>query len=144
LSPFQDWSWATTRNAQTATPHYSGSFSYGFVPQDYQAIYFECTQCIDTSLHSSIQFYISGGSSSFNPSGITFALLQGTSPAGPVNPLTSYITVNPVPANTWALGTVSLSAVGFPAGKYDGFWFQDSTGGTQAQVYVDSITVVGK
>jgi len=59
-----------------------------------------------------------------------------------VNQVTSY-TGGTVPANTWVQGTVNLA--GFAAGTYDGFWFQDSTGGTATpEVYVDSITVVGK
>ena len=48
-SPWQDYSWATTRNAADTTMVHSGSHSYSFVPASYQAMYFYCAGCIDTT-----------------------------------------------------------------------------------------------
>ena len=92
--------------------------------------------------HSGIEFYVNGGTSGNQNIHFNVVRLEGSNSNkyGPDNAVSSYS--GSVSANSWTRGYVDLSQ--FPSGTYDGFWFQDQSGGTQGTVYIDDVTLFAK
>jgi len=143
VAPFSDWSWAATRNAADTSKFHSSPASYSFVPYDYQGVYFESPATIDTTKHKSIEFWINGGTSGGQNINVDLLRTSSGTITGPDLPVSSYLGGAAIPSgSTWKLGTINLAT--FPAGTYDGIWFQDKSGGTQGTVYIDDVKAVGK
>jgi len=131
IAPFQEWSWATTTPC-VSNPVYAGSCSYGFVPASWQAAYFSNSNGFSSTTNSAIEFQIYPTSANTK---LTFAVVQGGLPATPQIPINA-------PGGSWTKISIPLSS--FPAGTYQGMWWQDASGVTQAQVYLDDVKIIGK
>jgi len=136
---FTDWTWSTTKNNADSSKVHGGSSSYSFAPQAYQAVWFVKTGGIDTSIHAGIEFYyLTTGSEN-----VYFNLVKGStnggSKAGIDRTVASWAGSSVLPSNSWIRVYVDLSQ--FPAGQYDGFWFQDQSGAssTTVRVYIDDV-----
>jgi len=127
-SPFTDTrSSSLTRNPKDATQKHSGSYSYSFIPNLYEAIIFTSSSSISTSAYSSLTFWMyrpTGGSTS-----ISFALVSlssGFPTKIAFNLPVTIFTNNGWPENQWVQGIVDFSI--YNTTNFDGFWFQDTSG----------------
>ncbi len=129
---WQNWSWAAT-NLSNTSPRHSGAASIGVSAAAWQALYLH-HDAFDTSIYTSLTFWIHGGTSGGQQLQVQ-ALLNGT--AQPA------VTLVALPANTWQQVTLSMSTLGV-ANKpnMDGFWIQDRTGTIQPTFYVDDIQLI--
>lgn len=132
LNGWQNWSWATV-NFNTQTPVHSGSASASVAADGYEAIYLH-HDAFDTSLYSTLTFWLHGGASGGQQLQVQ-ALLNGAAQTAVVLPS--------LPANTWQQFSISLTALGV-ANKpnMDGFWLQSRTSQTQPTFYVDDVSLV--
>ena len=128
---WQNYSWATVAFDNTSPVHGTGGQSIRVDAGGYQALYLHHAG-FDPSAFQSLTFWIHGGT------------------AGGQN-LQAQITVNgnaqtaytlPAPtANTWQQITIPLSSLGANGqSSIDGFWIQNTTGGTLPTFYVDDIS----
>jgi len=137
---FQDYSWNTGDFSLTSTTYvHSGTYSVSFNPNNFNAIYFECNNCIDLTIYNTLQFWVNGGT--VNSQILRVQFRSNTNPIGNFLPLTNFGTIE---ENSWQLFSVPFSAFGFTAsdGPFDGFTVQSNTGTTQTTIYFDDFSLL--
>eukprot|EP00026_Physarum_polycephalum_P009454 Phypoly_transcript_09579.p1 GENE.Phypoly_transcript_09579~~Phypoly_transcript_09579.p1 ORF type:complete len:443 (+),score=53.76 Phypoly_transcript_09579:1-1329(+) len=145
---FASGSWADSSsdiNLDNTNVVHSGSASASLIPADYSAIYFYQDNFIDPSIHDGVEFYINGGSSGGQDIMFDVTLIGPDGDSNRVDgfsKLLSDVIPGGIPQNSWARGYISFS--GLPAGKYDGFWWMDNSGGTQGELYIDDVKILFK
>ena len=93
----------------------------------------------DNSGYTDLVFWINGGTT--NNRNITVAAQINDASQASV-PLNTYIAGGSVAANTWRKVTIPLSALHVANNaNFNGFWFQDASGGAQPAFYVDDISL---
>ncbi len=134
VNGFQNWSWATVDLANT-NPVRSGSYSISVTDGgNYQALVFEHPD-LNTTPYSSLSFWVNGGATGGQRLEV-WGVLDGAN-------LVAY-TLAALPANTWQLITVPLSALQV-ANKPNctGFWIQgNDDGAAQPTFYVDDVQLL--
>ena len=131
---WENYSWATV-NFSNPQPVHGGTASVSVNAGAYQAIYLHHSS-FSTDNYLSLNFWIHGGTA-----GGQRLQLQATSGGGA--PQTA-VQLPPLAANSWQQINVSLASLGVGTGAtMDGFWIQDTTGGSQAVFYVDDLKLVG-
>jgi len=141
-SGWQDSSWGNVNLANT-NPIHSGSKSASFIPTNWEALYFSSNPLgyINPAIHDGVEFYINGGSTGgqnilFD---VTLVTPSGSNRVPGFSKTIASVIPGGIPANAWARGYISFSTL--PAGNYDGFWWQENTGGTQGELYVDDVRI---
>ena len=120
-------------NLANTNPVQSGTYSISVQEQNAYDAFYVHHDPQDGSLYSTISFWINGGSAG----GQSLQLVATASGVAQ----TSYA-LPPLPANSWELITVPLTAlrVGF-RGDFDGFWIQGVVAHAQPVYYLDQIQV---
>lgn len=133
LNGWQNWSWATVDFSSTANVH-AGSNSIAVTPDAWTAVQLGHDVIFNTTGYGKLSFWINGGVGGQKLS--VNATLNNVGQAG-------YI-IGPLPANTWQLFEIPLSALGV-ADRSDvtSFWIQEFSGSTQPTFYVDDIKLTG-
>ena len=127
---WQDWSWATVNFSNTQLVQ-SGTDSISVSAGPYQALYLH-HDAFDSSLYTSLVFWIDGGSTGGQLLQVQ-ATLKGTAQ--------TVVTLPPLAADTWQQITIPLSSLGVQdQPNLDGFWIQDRSGTTQPTFFVDTIS----
>lgn len=144
VSPFQDWSWGGGVDGGWTTTTRGGTpRAVRFTPNQWGAFYLHAIDYVSSASWSSIEFW------AYRPSGastnIVFNLIvdatSGSVSTAPTNRKITTLLGGTWPENTWTKGVVSLAD--YPVGVYDGFFFQDNSGGTtNLPVYFDDIVLV--
>jgi alpha-L-arabinofuranosidase len=129
VSGWQNWSWATV-NAGNTNPVNSGTSSIAVTSGPYTALSFHHA-AMDTSMYSTLTFWINGGSTGGQVLKLS-ALLSGTAQPGMV--------LAPLVPNTWTKISIPLASLGV-ADKPDltDIWFQEFAGLTQPTYYIDDV-----
>jgi alpha-L-arabinofuranosidase len=136
VNGFQDWGWAT-RNYANTSPVHSGSDSIAVsIDGAWQGLQIWHPD-LDSSLYTSISFWLNGGTNGGQQLQVYGLLHIGTTNNAATSPRYSLDTLQ---ANTWLQFTVPLSALGVAnTNNFTGFVIQDRTGGTQPIFFVDDI-----
>jgi len=130
-------------NATNTSPVYSGSYSISDTLGNYDALFFECTQCFSTLLYKGVEFWIFGGTQISGGQLIGLSLItvvggastpQGTFAVGDL------IDGGEIPYNQWTRVYLDFDSV--PPGTYDGVWLQASSSTPQGFVYVDDVIIL--
>ena len=130
VNGWQNWSWATV-NLGDNNPVQSGTASIAVSAGPYQALYLH-HDAFDSSLYSSLVFWINGGSTGGQLLQVQ-AELNGSAQ--------TVVTLPALAANSWQQITIPLASLGVQnKPNLDGFWIQDHSGTTQPQFYVDTIS----
>ena len=139
-SGFQDWSW-TTRNLANTAPVQSGADSISVTFGAWQGLSLH-SGSINTTYYSALSFWVNGGATGGQK--FTVHAVNASGSSLPSVPVTNYVPGGSIPANSWVQVTVPLADLGAAnLTDFDGFWFQDSTGGAQPVLYVDTISLLG-
>lgn len=126
---WQNWSWANV-NFSNTSPVHTGSDSIAVTMTAWSGMYLHL-DAFDSTQFAALTFWVNGG-----PTGGQNIQVQATL-SGQAQ---TAVPIGPLKANTWTLVTVPLSALGVDARPdLDGFWLQDTTGGSQPTFYVDDI-----
>jgi alpha-N-arabinofuranosidase len=130
VNGWQNWSWASV-NLANNSPVQAGSHSIAVSAGAWQALYLHHS-AFDSSIYSSLVFWINGGASGGQQLQVQ-ATLNGNAQAA--------VTLAPLAANTWQQVTIPLTSLGVQGkANLDGFWIQDRSGASQPQFYVDTIS----
>ena len=137
---FNNWSWASTNAANTA-PVQAGSDSIAVTyTAAWQGLYLHGGP-INTTYYTALSFWINGGPTGGQQFGVHKCDTNGLSVQSV--PITNYVAGGAIPANTWVQVIVPLADIqAANIADFDGFSFQDTTGGTQPVYYVDTISLV--
>ena len=131
VNGWQNWSWATV-NLSNSQPVQSGTASISVSAGPYQALYLH-HDAFDSSLYSSLVFWIDGGSSGGQLLQVQ-AELSGNAQ--------TVVTLPALAANSWQQVTIPLASLGVAdKSDLDGFWIQDRSGVTHPAFYVDSVSL---
>lgn len=134
LNDFQDWSWAA-RNLANTSPVHSGTDSIAVYSTAWQGLSFEHAD-MDTSLYSSLSFWINGGGGG--------QIIQVQALLGMVVTTNTYL-MPELPSNTWQQIVIPLTSLGIAdQPNFDRFWLQLTGSGTTNTYYVDDIEFVAK
>ncbi|NTV31093.1 hypothetical protein HGA91_03920 [candidate division WWE3 bacterium] len=128
-----NWSWNSTINVSNTSPSRSGNSVAVTHNQAWGGFYLRFSNGIDLAEYDRIRFYIHGGST--GSQNIVFELYDE---AG--EPIDS-IEITPPQAQTWQMVEITLSDLGSPS-KAWGFVWQDNSGGSLPQYYLDDIMLV--
>jgi hypothetical protein len=122
---------------------YSGKYAIKFEPDFYDTLHFNCQNCIDTSRHELLEFWVRGGVEGEQKLHINFLKYNGvkTLIVGKNISLNAVLSTQQIVARKWVKGIVNITKW-FPAGVYDWFWFRDSSGTNQSIVYFDDIALI--
>jgi hypothetical protein len=130
---WENYSWAAV-NFSNPQPVHSGAASVSINSGAYQAIYLHHS-AFSTNNYLSLNFWIHGGAT-----GGQRLQVQATSGGS----AQTAVALQPLAANSWQQINISLASLGVGAGaSMDGFWIQDTSGGTQPVFYLDDIKLVG-
>jgi alpha-N-arabinofuranosidase len=138
VNGFLDWGWAP-RDYTNASPVHSGTASVAVtIAAAWQGLQIYHPD-MDSSLYSSVSFWINGGTSGGQKLQVCGLLHVGTTN----NAWQSHYALGVVPTNSWGQFTILLSALGV-ANKtnFTGFVIQDNLGAVQPTFYVDDIQLV--
>jgi alpha-L-arabinofuranosidase len=136
---WDNWSWCATDLGATAYVHGGVKSANVTYTGAWQGFYLH-HNAFDTTLYSALTFWIHGGGVSGRSIQVQ-ALLNGTAQAA-VN-LSSYVAGGSVSGSQWRQVTIPLSALGAQSKPdMDGFWLQDTSGGSQPAFYVDDMALV--
>jgi alpha-N-arabinofuranosidase len=128
---WQNWSWATV-NLANSQPVQAGTASISVNATAYQALYLHHDP-FDTTLYSSLVFWINGGSTGGQLLQVQ-ATLNGTAQ--------TVVSLPALAANSWQQVSLPLSSLGVQNNSnFDGFWIQDRGGTIQPAFYVDTISL---
>ncbi len=129
VNGFQNWSWASV-NFTNTSPVYSGSNSISVTTSNYSALWLY-TPNLDTSIYTTVSFWINGGS--VGGQNINLRGVLGGSP------VSSY-TLPTLAPNTWRQITIPLSSLGVAyQSDFNGFWWQLNSQYAAPTFYLDSI-----
>ena len=139
VNGFQNWGWATLDYANTNTVH-SGSNSVAVtMSSGYQGMQVWHSD-LDSSLYTSIRFWMNGGTSGGQHLQV-YALLHVGSSQNSTGPVKVALTAPP--ANNWQQYTVTLASLGVASvTNFTGFAFQSTVGTAQPTFYVDDIQLL--
>ena len=129
---FADWSWAD-HDLANPSPVAAGDHSIAFEADDWTGLYFHANTALDLANWSEIELSMHGGSA--GGQSIRLLVQLGTTFLGEV-------AIAAAPAGAWETRTLDLRAAGLVNGSFDGIIFQDSTGGNQATMYLDEISLI--
>jgi hypothetical protein len=129
VSGWQNWSWATVDSANTSVV-YTGTYSIAVTASPYSALAFNHA-AFDTSLFTSLTFWINGGSTGGQVLAVV-ALLGGVAQPS--------VTIGPLTANTWQKVSISLASLGASnQPNLTDIWLQEHAGVTSPTFYVDDV-----
>jgi len=138
VNGFQDWGWAT-HNYANASPVHSGTRSISVTINAAWVGLQVYHPDMDSSLYSSLRFWMHGGSSGGQRLKAYGLLHVGSS----ANVAQSSFVLPTLTANTWQQFTIPLSALGVAdKANFTGFVIQDNAGAIQPTFYVDDIELV--
>ncbi|MEM9531949.1 MAG: glycoside hydrolase family 44 protein [Pseudomonadota bacterium] len=129
---FQNWSWADN-SLENSSPVHSGNRSISMEPDNFEGLYLRSEQPLAANQWGALRFHYHGG-----PSGgqaVRVYLQLGES-------FLAEAAVDPAPAGDWQAVVVDFAALGV-TGSFDGIIFQDTSGGDQSTVFLDSIELTG-
>ncbi|MFP2927837.1 polysaccharide deacetylase family protein [Pyxidicoccus sp. 3LG] len=135
-SGFDNWSWATHALDETGVVH-GGSASIRFEPDGWAGLMFHHAG-IDLSLYQSVEFWVHGGTT--GGQAVQLVLHDGTQTLGAISLDTAL--GGPIAAGTWQKVTVPLASLGLTSGTLVDVYFQEISGGDQAAMYLDDLTLV--
>ncbi len=137
---FQNWGWATL-NYNNTSPVHSGSDSVSVtITAGYQGIQIVNPTGLNDSSFSSITFWANGGTNGGQQLQV-YAMYNGS--GGATTSAGSPVGIAPLPANSWAQYTLSLTSLSAAnLANFTGFVVQDTTGGAQPTFYMDDISLV--
>jgi hypothetical protein len=131
-----NWSWGTFNFAQTTVVH-AGARAISFVPANWAGLFIHRDAGIDPSVYNAIDLSIRGSGTGGQQ--LKAALTSGGNPIGTPAALAQFVSGGSIPANAWVSVHIPFASLGVTSGAFDGFWLQDSTGGSQTTIYVDDI-----
>jgi alpha-L-arabinofuranosidase len=138
VNGFQDWGWAT-HNYANVSPVHSGTRSVSVTINAAWVGLQIYHPDLDSSLYSSVRFWLHGGSSGGQRLKVYGLLHIGSS----ANVSQSSFVLSTLTANTWQQFTIPLSALGVAnTANFTGFVIQDNVGAIQPTFYVDDIELV--
>lgn len=135
-SGFANWSWATHSLDETGVVH-AGSSAIRFEADAWSGLMFHHAG-VDLSLYQSLELWVHGGTT--GGQAVQLVLHDGTQALGSVS-LASALGA-PIAPGTWQKVTVPFSALGLTTGTLVDLYFQDASGGDQATVYLDDISLI--
>lgn len=133
---WDDWGWGTYDLANSSPVH-SGTYSISLVPSNWDALYLHLDGSVDGSLFDGLEFFVHGGATGHQNLRVVF-LASGTVRASV--PLTDYLAGGPPPGG-WAPVRIPLDPLGLGGGSFNEIYFQDGSGGTQTELYLDDIRI---
>ncbi len=136
---FADWSWATRNLAETAVVH-GGQDGIGFSPSGWAGLYLHRDTGFDVATYPVLDLWIDGGTSGGQL--VDVVAVKGGSAVGRA-PLASFVPGGVIPANGWVEVQVPFADLGVTSGTLTGLWLQAATGGTQGDLYVDDVSLLG-
>ncbi len=132
---FVDWSWPGPPPMQTSVVH-SGSAALDFNPDHYAGVFYHRDSGISLTEYSGLQLWIHGGTTGFQS--LQVALKSGSTVFGPVPIDLRYIVgYKFLQPGMWVQVKIPFTAFGTNLSNIDGIIIQDSTGGDQADIYLD-------
>jgi peptidoglycan/xylan/chitin deacetylase (PgdA/CDA1 family) len=135
-SGFDNWSWATHSLSETGVVR-AGSTSIRFEPDGWSGLMFHHSG-IDLSLYQSLELWVHGGTT--GGQAVRVVLHNGSQTLGAIRLSTAL--GGPIAAGTWQKVSVPLSSLGVTSGTLVDLYFQDDSGGDQAAVYLDDISLI--
>ncbi len=132
---FEDWSWADHDLAEQGTVH-SGQLAISMDPDSWTGIFFHHSSGLNVADYDVLTFWIHGGAAGGQSLG--FVLQIGETVLGSVA-LSDYLPAGP-PAGTWVEVEIPFADLGVTGG-FDGVIFQDWSGGDQATVFFDDLSL---
>lgn len=136
------WSCGSTVNLANTSPVQSGSDSISVTfTETYADLCLHNSAGQSLAGMTSLQFYIDGGSAGNQQLKVYAIDTSGASlPRAPIN---QYIQGGAIPANSWGLVSIPLTALGLGANPLTDVIIQDALGKIQPTFYVDSMQLVG-
>ncbi len=135
-SGFANWSWATHSLDETGVVH-AGSSAISFEADAWSGLMFHHSG-VDLSLYQSLELWVHGGTT--GGQSVQLVLHDGTQTLGAVS-LDAALGAAIAPG-TWQKVTVPFSSLGLTSGTLVDLYFQDASGGDQATVYLDDISLI--
>ncbi|AGC42846.1 polysaccharide deacetylase [Myxococcus stipitatus DSM 14675] len=135
-SGFADWSWAEHSLEETGIVH-QGSASIRFTPDTWSGLLLHHPG-VDLSSYQAIELWVHGGTTGGQL--VRAVLHDGTDMLGTVS--LEEALGGPLVAGEWRKVTLSLDAMGATSGTLRDLYFQDDSGTTQADLYLDDITLI--
>ena len=127
-SSWDNWSWDTTVDFDSASPVHAGSSSIAITfNAAWAGLYLHASSAIDTSGYDKLSFWIHGGAGN----GRSLRLVANGSAWVPVT----------AQSGSWTQIIIPLSDLGSPASISDLYW-QDTTNGSQPVFYLDDIVLI--
>jgi hypothetical protein len=138
---WQNWSWGSSVNLGASSPVQAGARSVSVGFNSGWSGFFLHHDGLSTTGRKYLQFWIHGGTSGRQSISVYAEDSTGRAPV-PV-PLTRYIAGGAVAANAWRFVSVPLAALRLGSSTLTGLTWQDATGGSQPQFFLDSVRLVG-
>lgn len=133
---WQNWSWCGVNFGATSPVHAGSKSVQVTFSGAWQGFYLHHDN-FDTSLYTSLRFWINGGSATGRTINVA-GLLNGTSQAAV--PLSKYVIVT---AGAWKQVQIPLTDLHCGSvPNFSGFWLQEGAGAAQSTFYVDDIALV--
>jgi hypothetical protein len=137
----QACTWGTADFASTDVVR-SGAFAIRFVPDLFRGLSW-CTPAggVSAAGYRALRFWVHGGG--VGGQDLRLALAAGSPPVEVASATVAQLLGGPIPAGTWTLVDASFDAgpLAF-AGTFVQFYFQDQSGGVQAAVYFDDLSLL--
>lgn len=133
---FADWSWAEHSLDETGTVH-QGLASIRFTPDTWSGLLLHHPG-VDLSRYQAIELWVHGGTTGGQL--VRAVLHDGTDWLGSIR--LDEALGGPLVAGEWRKVRLSLDAMGATSGTLRDLYFQDDSGTTQADLYLDDITLI--
>lgn len=137
LSPWQDWSWATSYSLSDTTFVHSGTAAIKFQVMSFQGLYFHTTSPFASGTYNSVQFFVNGGTAAMSASNLNVKI-YGTSAAQIGNTVPFPASA---PASQWSLITIPMSSFGVSAStQISGLVIQSTVDASAGNIWIDDIS----
>jgi peptidoglycan/xylan/chitin deacetylase (PgdA/CDA1 family) len=132
----EDWSWAKINFQQTAVVH-DGRGAISFEPDAWGGLAFHSYAAIDPAAWPTLEFWVHGGAAGGQQ--INLALYDGNALRN--STAVDRVLGHAIRANTWEKVSVQFAQLGITSGNVSDIHLEDTTGGNQGTLYVDSIVL---
>ena len=138
LGAWQDWSWSKAYSLSSTAQVHTGASAISFVPQSWEGLHFHHAQGFDTHGYDRLSLWLNGGTAGGQKL-LVAARYDGK--LGAAVPLEQYVPGGAIPRAAWAQALVPLAALGAQGAILEGIIVQDGSGTSQAQVFLDDLTL---